>query len=282
MQKVILLLGLLVMGLSMNGQKATISGPILSKGTSINDLGSDQIHLILSGWKADTLILKNYKWDILKIDTLKQLNELAKDPLVIKKVYKDLIAFYTFHKKSDEVAQLKAEIQKMELNELRSQNELLKKNEDSLRSLSIDLQSKYSFGQELIGQMEGEQELWFFVSIVLACLLVIITILYFLKKGKTEKEIVYKEKKVVVHEPAEEQGELMQKIADLEKLYKTSLQSIQMQDAEKIEQQKINLEAVQFLKEAQAELKKIQENKTMTAEDFMRLSNAVQRAITKL
>jgi hypothetical protein len=55
-----------------------------------------------------------------------------------------------------------------------------------------------------------------------------------------------------------------------------------MQDSEKIEQQKINLEAVQFLKEAQAELKKIQENKTMTAEDFMRLSNAVQRAITKL
>jgi hypothetical protein len=53
--------------------------------------------------------------------------------------------------------------------------------------------------------MEGEQELWFFVSIVLACLLVVITILYFLKKGKTEKEIVYKEKKVVVHEPAEGQ-----------------------------------------------------------------------------
>lgn len=282
MQKIIFILSLFFMGLAMNGQKATISGPILSKGTSYSDLGIDQIHLILSGWKADTLILKNYKWDIQKIDTLKQLNELAKDPLVIKKVYKDLIAFYTFHKKTEEVSQLKAEIQKMELNELRSQNELLKKNEDSLRTLSIDLQSKYSFGQELIGQIEGEQELWFFVAIVLACLLVFITILYFLKNGKTEKEIVYKEKKVVVHQPSEDQGELMQKIADLEKLYKTSLQSIQMQDAEKIEQQKINQEAVQFLKEAQAELKKIQENKTMTAEDFMRLSNAVQRAITKL
>ena len=94
--------------------------------------------------------------------------------------------------------------------------------------------------------------------------------------------MINKEKKVVVHQPAEDQGEMLQKIADLEKLYKTSLQSIQMQDAEKIEQQKINQEAVQFLKEAQAELKKIQENKTMTAEDFMRLSNAVQRAITKL
>ena len=87
---------------------------------------------------------------------------------------------------------------------------------------------------------------------------------------------------MVVHQPAENQGEMLEKIADLEKLYKTSLQSIQMQDAEKIEQQKINQEAIQFLKEAQAELKKIQENKTMTAEDFMRLSNAVQRAITKL
>jgi Na+-transporting methylmalonyl-CoA/oxaloacetate decarboxylase gamma subunit len=130
--------------------------------------------------------------------------------------------------------------------------------------------------------MEGEQEMWFFVSIVLACLLILITILYFLKKGKTEKEIVYKEKKVVVHQPAEDQSEMIQKVADLERMYKTSLQSIQKQDAEKIEQQKINQEAIQFLKEAQAELKKIQENKTMTAEDFMRLSNAVQRAITKL
>lgn len=282
MQKLVIILSLLLSGLTIHGQKATISGPILTKGTTMSSLGTDQIHLILSGWKADTLIEKNYKWDITKIDTLKMLTALAKDPLVIKKVYKDLIAFYTFHKKNEEASQLKAEIQKMELNDLKSQNELLKKNEDSLRSLSLDLQSKYSFGQELIGQMEGEQEMWFFVSIVLVCLLVILAILYFLKNGKTEKEIVYKEKKVVVHQPAEDQGEMLQKIADLEKMYKTSLQSIQKQDAEKMEQQKINLEAVQFLKEAQAELKKIQENKTMTAEDFMRLSNAVQRAITKL
>lgn len=282
MQKLVIIISLLLSGLTIHGQKATISGPILPKGTAINTLGTEQIHLILSGWKADTLILKNYKWDITKIDSLRQLTNLAKDPLVIKKAYKDLIAFYTFHKKNDEASQLKAEIQKMELNDLKSQNELLKKNEDSLRSLSLDLQSKYSFGQELIGQMEGEQEMWFFVAIVLACLLILITILYFLKKGKTEKEIVYKEKKVVVHQPAEDQSEMVQKIADLEKLYKTSLQSIQKQDAEKIEQQKINQEAIHFLKEAQAELKKIQENKTMTAEDFMRLSNAVQRAITKL
>jgi hypothetical protein len=33
---------------------------------------------------------------------------------------------------------------------------------------------------------------------------------------------------------------------------------------------------------AQSTHSKIQENKTMTAEDFMRLSNAVQLAITKL
>ena len=282
MQKLVIILSLLLTGLTSQGQKATLSGPILTKGTTMSSLGSEQIHLILSSWKADTLIEKNYKWDITKVDTLKQLAALAKDPLVIKKVYKDLIEFYNFHHRNEEASQLKAEIQKMELNDLKSQNELLKKNEDSLRSLSLDLQSKYSFGQELIGQMEGEQEMWFFVSIVLACLLILITILYFLKKGKTEKEIVYKEKKVVVHQPAEDQGEMMQKIADLEKMYKTSLQSIQKQDAEKIEQQKINQEAIQFLKEAQAELKKIQENKTMTAEDFMRLSNAVQRAITKL
>lgn len=282
MQKVIVLFIVFILGISANAQKATISGPILAKGTSISDIDTDQIHLILSAWKIDTLITKNYKWDILKVDTLKQLSQLATDPLVIKKVYKDLIAFYTFHKKTEEAGQLKAEIQKMELNELRNQNELFKKSVDSLRALSMDLQSKYSFGQELIGQMEGEQEMWFFVAVVLACLLILVTILYFLKKGRTEKEIVYKEKKVVVHEPAEDQGEMLQKIADLEKLYKTSLQSIQMQDAEKIEQQKINQEAVVFLKEAQAELKKIQENKTMTAEDFMRLSNAVQRAITKL
>jgi hypothetical protein len=282
MQKVIVLFIVFILGISAIAQKATISGPILAKGTSISDIDTDQIHLILSAWKIDTLIIKNYKWDIQKVDTLKQLSQLATDPLVIKKVYKDLIAFYTFHKKTEEAGQLKAEIQKMELNELRNQNELFKKSVDSLRALSMDLQSKYSFGQELIGQMEGEQEMWFFVAVVLACLLILVTILYFLKKGKKEKEIVYKEKKVVVHEPAEDQGEMLQKIADLEKLYKTSLQSIQMQDAEKIEQQKINQEAVVFLKEAQAELKKIQENKTMTAEDFMRLSNAVQRAITKL
>ncbi len=282
MQKLVIIISLLISGLTIQGQKASISGPILSPRESITDLGTDQIHLILSKWKIDTLITKNYKWDITKIDSLKLLTSLAKDPLVIKKVYKDLIEFYNFHHKNEEVSQLKDEIQKMELNDLKSQNELLKKNEDSLRSLSLDLQSKYSFGQELIGQMEGEQEMWFFVSIVLACLLVILAILYFLKKGRTEKEIVYKEKKVVVHQPAEDQLELIQKIADLEKLYKVSLQSIQKQDGEKIEQQKTNLEAIQFLKEAQAELKKIQENKTMTAEDFMRLSNAVQRAITKL
>jgi hypothetical protein len=41
-------------------------------------------------------------------------------------------------------------------------------------------------------------------------------------------------------------------------------------------------EVIQFLREAQGDLKKIQENKTMTAEDFMRLSNAVQRSISKL
>lgn len=282
MHKLVIIFSLMLSGLTIQGQKATISGPILPKGTIINSLGTEQIHLLLSSWKADTLIEKNYKWDITKIDTLKLITALAKDPLVIKKAYKDFIAFYNFHKKNDEALQLKAEIQKMEMNDLKSQNDLLKKNEDSLRSLSLDLQSKYSFGQELIGQIEGEQEMWFFIAIVLACLLILMTVLYFLKKGKTEKEVVYKEKKVVVHQPSEDQGELMQKITDLEKLYKTSLQSIQMQDAEKIEQKKVNQEAVQFLKEAQAELKKIQENKTMTAEDFMRLSNAVQRAITKL
>ena len=90
MQKVIVLFVVLILGLSTQAQKATICGPIVAKGTSISDLGTDQIHLILSAWKADTLITKNYKWDIQKVDTLKQLSQLAKDPLVIKKIYKDL------------------------------------------------------------------------------------------------------------------------------------------------------------------------------------------------
>lgn len=42
------------------------------------------------------------------------------------------------------------------------------------------------------------------------------------------------------------------------------------------------MQIVDILREAQLDLKKIQENKQMTAEDFMRLSNAVQRSISHL
>ncbi len=269
-------------------QKATISSPILPKGELLSGISSDQAVALLNNWSIDTLIVKNLKWDQKVIDTVETLLSRITDTPTILSTHKKLISFYSFHKKADLVERSERVIQQIRLAEIEENGKKMEIRNDSLKRKIMEMQSKDAFNQELIGQSKGEQELWFFVTLVVAGLLILMVILYFLKGGKAEKEIVYREKKVVVHEPAPtpvsdgQAEELQARVLELEKLYKTSLQTIQLQDGEKIERNAQVAEVIQFLREAQGDLKKIQENKTMTAEDFMRLSNAVQRSISKL
>lgn len=272
-------------------QKATISQPLMPKGWLMIDVSPEKADDILAQWEIDTLISKNLKWDQKIVDSVETLLTRTSNRTVILNTHKKLIEFYSFHKKNDKVTASRAVIQDIQNQEISARQNALAATNDSLSHKIMELQSKDAFNQELIGQTKGEQELWFFVTWVMVGLFVIMVVLYFLKGGKREKEIVYREKKVIVHEPApapaalttpSDVEELKMKVLELEKLYKTSLQTIQHQDGEKIERNMQVAEVVQFMREAQGDLKKIQENKTMTAEDFMRLSNAVQRSISKL
>jgi hypothetical protein len=285
----LILLFIFALPFSGIAQKATISSPLLPKNLLIIDVSSDKADEILSQWEIDTLILKNLKWDQKIIDSVETLLGRTSNSQIIASTHKKLIEFYTYHKKSDKVAASRAVIQEIQNREIAEKQNQLAATNDSLAHKIMELQSKDAFNQELIGQTKGEQELWFFVTWVMVGLFLIMVVLYFLKGGKKEKEIVYREKKVIVHEPAPvvpvehtDTDELKMKVLELEKLYKNSLQTIQHQDGEKIERNLQVTEVIQFLREAQGDLKKIQENKTMTAEDFMRLSNAVQRSISKL
>jgi hypothetical protein len=285
----LILLFIFALPFSGIAQKATISSPLLPKSLLMIDVSSDKADEILSQWEIDTLILKNLKWDQKIIDSVETLLGRTSNSQIIASTHKKLIEFYTFHKKSDKVAASRAVIQEIQNREIAEKQNQLAATNDSLAHKIMELQSKDAFNQELIGQTKGEQELWFFVTWVMVGLFLIMVVLYFLKGGKKEKEIVYREKKVIVHEPAPvapvehmDTEELNLKVLELEKLYKNSLQTIQHQDGEKIERNLQVAEVIQFLREAQGDLKKIQENKTMTAEDFMRLSNAVQRSISKL
>ncbi|MEN9948531.1 MAG: hypothetical protein RL106_1354 [Bacteroidota bacterium] len=285
----LILLFIFALPFSGIAQKATISSPLLPKNLLIIDVSSDKADEILSQWEIDTLILKNLKWDQKIIDSVETLLGRTSNSQIIASTHKKLIEFYTYHKKSDKVAASRAVIQEIQNREIAEKQNQLAATNDSLAHKIMELQSKDAFNQELIGQTKGEQELWFFVTWVMVGLFLIMVVLYFLKGGKKEKEIVYREKKVIVHEPAPvvpvehtDTDELKMKVLELEKLYKNSLQTIQHQDGEKIERNLQVAEVIQFLREAQGDLKKIQENKTMTAEDFMRLSNAVQRSISKL
>ena len=279
------------LGLGLNAQKATVSKPLFPKGLLMMDGTPEKADELLNQWEIDTLIVKNLKWDQKIIDSVETLLARTSTRQVISNTHKKLIEFYTFHKKSDKVASSRAAIQEIQNREISERQNQLSATNDSLSRKIMDLQSKDAFNQELIGQAKGEQDLWFFITWVAVGLFLIMVVLYFLKGGKKEKEIVYREKKVIVHEPAPAPAtpvahtdieELNLKVLELEKLYKTSLQTIQHQDGEKIERNMQVAEVIQFLREAQGDLKKIQENKTMTAEDFMRLSNAVQRSISKL
>jgi hypothetical protein len=285
----LILLFIFALPFSGIAQKATISSPLLPKNLLMIDVSSDKADEILSQWEIDTLILKNLKWDQKIIDSVETLLGRTSNSQIIASTHKKLIEFYTYHKKSDKVAASRAVIQEIQNREIAEKQNQLAATNDSLAHKIMELQSKDAFNQELIGQTKGEQELWFFVTWVMVGLFLIMVVLYFLKGGKKEKEIVYREKKVIVHEPAPvvpvehtDTDELKMKVLELEKLYKNSLQTIQHQDGEKIERNLQVAEVIQFLREAQGDLKKIQENKTMTAEDFMRLSNAVQRSISKL
>lgn len=279
------------LGLGLNAQKATVSKPLFPKGLLMIDVTPEKADELLNQWEIDTLIVKNLKWDQKIIDSVETLLSRTSTRQVILNTHKKLIEFYTFHKKSDKVASSRAVIQDIQNREISERQNQLSATNDSLSRKIMDLQSKDAFNQELIGQAKGEQDLWFFITWVAVGLFLIMVVLYFLKGGKKEKEIVYREKKVIVHEPAPAPAtpavhtdieELNLKVLELEKLYKTSLQTIQHQDGEKIERNMQVAEVIQYLREAQGDLKKIQENKTMTAEDFMRLSNAVQRSISKL
>lgn len=270
------------------GQQKSCCTPLIPFGQDLYSMDEFQADLMLAKWEIDTLIIKNFKTDVLILDSVDVLLAKSLDPKIKTKTLKEKIKFWTFHKKSDQVNALEQEIANIEKEIIEKNIQLLTLQRDSLKAELSQTQSKYTFNQEMLGQMHAEQELWFYLSIIsggIAFIAIVLLIFFRTKKHKVsaaEKEIVIQEKKVVVHEPHPDHAESANKIAELEKLYRNSLQTIHLQEGEKKETQAHMMQIVDILREAQLDLKKIQENKQMTAEDFMRLSNAVQRSISHL
>ncbi len=271
-----------------SGQQKTCCTPLIPFGQDLYGMDEFQANLMLAKWEIDTLVVRNFKNDLLVLDSVDVLYAKSQDPQIQKKILNEKIKFWNFHKKPNQVAELEDQIESIENNLIQKNLLSLTAQKDSLKAELTQLQSKYTFNQEMMGQLHAEQELWFYLSILCGGLaLVSIVILFFFrtKKAKTpqaEKEIVIQEKKVIVHEPHPDHAESAVKIAELEKLYRNSLQTIHLQEGEKKEIHAHMMQIVDILREAQQDLKKIQENKQMTAEDFMRLSNAVQRSISHL
>ena len=222
------------------------------------------------------------------MDTIHQIIARCEDPILKKKALREQLKFWEFYKKENDIIRIKNEIDDIENEIFQSQLSKLREQNDSLKNEITKIQSKAAFNTELMNQTSTEKKLWFYISLGIGMLFLVLTLVLIIvirrkpKKGPVEKEIVIKEQKVVVHEPHPDHAESASKIAELEKLYRNSLQTIHLQEGEKKESQAKLIQVVEILREAQQDLKKIQENKQMTAEDFMRLSNAVQRSISNL
>ena len=270
------------------GQQQSCCSRLIPVGQDLYSMDEFQANLMLAKWELDTLISKNFKTDLLVLDSVDLLLAKSHDPQIQKKILKEKIKFWNFHKKIDQVTSIEQQIEALEKELMDKKIKLLTTQNDSLKSELTQLQSKYAFNQEMMGQMHAEQELWFYLTLLssgIALVGIVLALFFRLKKAKTpvaDKEIIIQEKKVVVHEPHPDHAESANKIAELEKLYRSSLQTIHLQEGEKKETHAYMMQIVDILREAQQDLKKIQENKQMTAEDFMRLSNAVQRSISHL
>jgi len=279
---------LIAIGQTAFGQQKNCCSPLIPSGQDLYAMDEFQANLMLAKWEIDTLLIKNYKTDVLILDSVDVLLAKSLDPKIKTKTLKEKIKFWIFHKKQDQVNALERQIEEIEKEVIEKNIQSLTQQRDSLQSELAQTQSKYTFNQEMMGQMHAEQELWFYLAMLCSGVaLISILLLIFLRTKKTkipvtEKEIVIQEKKVIVHEPHPDHAESANKIAELEKLYRNSLQTIHLQEGEKKETHAYMMQIVDILREAQQDLKKIQENKQMTAEDFMRLSNAVQRSISHL
>ena len=284
----IIFIALIINASAITAQGDLLCKPIFTQQQSIGDLEQAQIIQILSTWKIDTLVIKNYKVDLLTMDTVHQLITRCEDPILKKKALREQLKFWEFYKKENDIIRIKNEIDDIENEMFQSQLTNINQQNDSLKNEIAKIQSKAAFNAELMNQTSTEKKLWFYISMGLGIFLFVLALALIVvirrkpRKGPVEKEIVIKEQKVVVHEPHPDHAESAAKIAELEKLYRNSLQTIHLQEGEKKESQAKLIQIVDILREAQQDLKKIQENKQMTAEDFMRLSNAVQRSISNL
>lgn len=263
---------------------------LMSAGANPLEVSPEEAERILLNWKVGTINPLFFRNDLLVMDSLEMLlTRVEKTSLKIQ-VLNEKLKFLNFHKLAAEVQATQTRINELEQNAMNLRLEELTKSNDSLGVEIAKWDSKHAFAQEMNNQLIREKQIWMYITYGvggLAALLLIILIVVVAKKKKSpspvqEKEIVIKEQKVVVHEPHPDHAESAQKIAELEKLYRTSLNTIHLQEGEKKEAQAHLMQVVDTLREAQQELKRIQENKQMTAEDFMRLSNAVQRSISHL
>lgn len=140
--------------------------PLIPFGQDLYSMDEFQADLMLAKWEIDTLIIKNFKTDVLILDSVDVLLAKSLDPKIKTKTLKEKIKFWTFHKKSDQVNALEQEIANIEKEIIEKNIQLLTLQRDSLKAELSQTQSKYTFNQEMLGQMHAEQELWFYLSII--------------------------------------------------------------------------------------------------------------------
>jgi Protein of unknown function (DUF1366) len=263
---------------------------LMSAGANPLEVSTEEAERILQNWKVENinpLLLRN---DLLVIDSLEMLLTRIDNSDLKIQVLKEKLKFLNFHKLAIEIQSTQNRISELEKAALDSKMQSLSKERDSLLQEIVKWDNKHAFAQEMNNQLIQEKQIWIYTTSGLAgatILLFIILLITISRRRKQnvptpEKEVVIKEQKVIVHEPHPDHAESAQKITELEKLYRNSLNTIHIQEGEKKEAQAHLMQVVDTLREAQQELKRIQENKQMTAEDFMRLSNAVQRSISHL
>ena len=263
---------------------------LMSVGANPLEVNTEEAERILQNWKVENINPLLFRNDLLVIDSLEMLLTRIDNADLKIQVLKEKLKFLNFHKLAIEIQSTQNRISELERATLDKKMQTLSEERDSLLQELVKWDNKHAFAQEMNNQLIQEKQTWIYTAagiagvalLLLFCLLISIA-----RRKKTnisapQKEVVVKEQKVVVHEPHPDHAESAQKIAELEKLYRNSLNTIHLQEGEKKEAQAHLVQVVDTLREAQQELKRIQENKQMTAEDFMRLSNAVQRSISHL
>lgn len=257
----------------------------------------------ISSWKLDTIIKKNFRIDQALLNNALILANRCGNPEVRKRILSERIKYWNFHNLPQEANKEQLAIQAIDQALQEERNEKMNQRLDSLQEELSKEQGNQQTAVLNEQHLKEEREFWMYIAGGLGAAAVAFLLLFLMKKSKTviktvEKEVIKRievpvevpaapveirnEPKVSAHADPSELEELRTKLHDMEKQFRKSLETINMQEAHKIERQYKNQEVLTHLQEAHTILKKIQENKTMTAEDFMQLSNAVQRGVAKL